>query len=236
MVTTTSQLLKMPDETRERSSSEPEENLGDSMKITGYIELCPEHNAPIHTYGQGYPERRASDGTVSPFIVNTSKHSAKLGIIEEENKGRVHLGVYLSKRVLTLLFLGIFIVVASLAIGLGLGLTTNLRKSPVAPRELFGAFNGSGIVALDLGDIAIPKITTYTQNVNGSIVESGFLNGNWSGGTDADEVMATNVRNGTPLMALSYANNDELTVSVFHVSFLMQPVSSFIDFKLLQDI
>lgn len=207
----------------ERSSSELDESLEDSTKIAGYIELNPEHNAPIHTYGHGYPERRASDGTTTATLVNTpTAFSSKLNPIKEEkNKDGINLGIHLSKKVLTLLLLGIFIVVASLAIGLGLGLTMKERKGSavVAQKELFGAFNGSGVVALDLGDIAIPEITTYTQDVNGTIVKSEFLNGTWSGGADGDAIMAIGARDGTPLMALSYANDDELTVSVFRLSF-----------------
>lgn len=206
----------------ERSSTAPvrddEENAEDSMKIlryNGYIESNPEYSAPMHTYGQGYEERRPSDGTPSPFMAITMTGTTNLGTIKEEKRDGINIGIHLSKLTMTLLFLGIFILAGSLAIGLGVGLSDRGRKSPTVERELYGAYNGSGIVALDLGNITKPNITTYSQNVNGTIVKSEFFNGTWLGGTDDDSIMAMNARNGTPLMGLSYVNDDELTVSHF---------------------
>lgn len=117
--------------------------------------------------------------------------------------------------------LATIVVALGLGLGLGLGLPHH-KKNPVAIQS-YGAINGSGIVALDLDNTT--KITAYTQRYDGVIVKSEYQNapnGVWSGGTDVGDLVTANAsfngdtlaaRNGTPLMALSYVNDNELIVS-----------------------
>lgn len=74
--------------------------------------------------------------------------------------------------------------------------------------------NGSGVVALDVGD-GSSRIILYSQHYNGEIRRSEYLDGTWTGAQHADvvEVVASNARNGTPLMAVSFVRHQELIVS-----------------------
>jgi len=135
--------------------------------------------------------------------------------------GESHRGLWLSQRTAILLSILTLISIIGLALGLGLGLTFRKAgdsKAPVEPPQS-GALNGSGIVAIDL-DGGMHMITTYTQTYNGSIIWSQYLNKVWSGGSLDDAVLTDNdtPRNGTPLMALSYTNNEELIWHVFYVT------------------
>ncbi|KAI9875359.1 MAG: hypothetical protein M1830_008585 [Pleopsidium flavum] len=98
--------------------------------------------------------------------------------------------------------------ILGLALGLGIGLTIG--------RKVQGAMEGTGIVALDLGDDTT-RITLYFQDRSGQIRQSQYKDGIWTGGTPQDTVVTSNARPGTPLMALSYAHNNELTWRVFYI-------------------
>ncbi len=76
-----------------------------------------------------------------------------------------------------------------------------------------GVMNGSGVVALDVGD-GSSRIILYSQHYNGEIRRSEYLDGTWTGAQHADvvEVVASNARNGTPLMAVSFVRHQELIV------------------------
>ncbi|KAI9876995.1 MAG: hypothetical protein M1830_005080 [Pleopsidium flavum] len=81
-----------------------------------------------------------------------------------------------------------------------------------------GVMNGSGVVALDVGD-GSSRIILYSQHYNGEIRKSEYLGDTWTGGQHADvvEVVASNARNGTPLMAVSFSRHQELIWRVFYV-------------------
>jgi len=135
--------------------------------------------------------------------------------------GEYHRGLWLSQRTAILLGILTLISIMGLALGLGLGLTFRKTGDSEVPAGLpqSGALNGSGIVAIDLDD-GMHMITTYTQTYDGTIVWSQYLNDTWSGGSLNDTVLTDNdtPRNGTPLMALSYINNEELIWHVFYVT------------------
>jgi hypothetical protein len=106
------------------------------------------------------------------------------------------------------------VVILALAFGLGFGLTRHHTTTVT----IYGAINGSGIVAIDLENKS--TITAYTQNEDGIITVSQYTNGTWTGGALSDLVTANGsfngedltARKGTPLMSESYARDGELIV------------------------
>ena len=72
-----------------------------------------------------------------------------------------------------------------------------------------GAQKGSGVVAIDLGE-NVSLITSYHQDQSGIIRQDIYRNGIWSIANDA--VITSDARDGSPLMAVAYALDGELTV------------------------
>ncbi|KAI9705860.1 MAG: hypothetical protein M1836_005266 [Candelina mexicana] len=79
-----------------------------------------------------------------------------------------------------------------------------------------GAFNGTGIALLDLGSDSV-NLFAYYQYHTGEIRSSSLVNNKWSAGGQADIVTTLNVKNGTPLGAVSYTSNGILTWHIFYV-------------------
>ena len=108
--------------------------------------------------------------------------------------------------------IGCISIVVVIAAVLGASLGLKLHKHPQPPGDLApGVWNGTGVVALDLGD-GSDTIILYRQAKDGQIRRSEYLNGTWSGGQSADQIVSPNARGGTPLMVVSFVRNDELIV------------------------
>lgn len=119
-----------------------------------------------------------------------------------------------------LLIVAVVFIVA-ISIGVGVGVSHSRCRHNCGPVQKFGAMNGSGIVAIDLGD-GSPRITAYTQDWDGSIVKSEYFNNSWSGGGVEGDLNTMNAtidghslvaRDGTPLMSLVYEHAGERIVS-----------------------
>ncbi|KAI9714594.1 MAG: hypothetical protein M1812_006399 [Candelaria pacifica] len=94
--------------------------------------------------------------------------------------------------------------------------TQNPANQAPSPFSTTGAFNGSGIALLDLGSDAV-NLFAYYQHHTGQLRSSALVNNKWSGGGSADIVEISDVKNGTPIGAVSYTTAGILTWHVFYV-------------------
>ncbi|MCJ1259511.1 hypothetical protein MMC24_007349 [Lignoscripta atroalba] len=115
---------------------------------------------------------------------------------------------------------GVLVVITLVALGLILGLYFGLKKSKG------GAEKGSGAVAIDIGE-HVPLINLYYQDNAGNIRQHVYQNGIWDANNNI--VVASNARDGGPLMAVTYTMNEETTWRVIYINkedFLEEAISS----------
>ena len=180
-------------------------------KQLAYHENNSQQNAPIFTDNSIWGDQHPSESQRKSM---TETDNAKLDTPKKS-------GIILRRGSIKTWCILIPIILAfALVLGLALGLTLgkhHIHKSIVQS----GALNGSGVVALDLGD-GSPRITAYTQRFDDVIVKSEYLEGHWYGDNDTGAINTTDAssaggitlkaRKGTPLMALSYTKAQELIV------------------------
>ena len=124
------------------------------------------------------------------------------------------------------------LVIVAIVVGCAVPLTHRHKeqRSPTNPVSTVGALNGSGMVMLDEGE-GSSQIVAYVQSGDGNIRKLEYLDGRWSGAQKADvvDVLASNPRNGTPVMALAYDRREERIWRVFYVDvddFLQESIYS----------
>ena len=211
----------------ERSLSQAEMMEQTDPKHLACIESVSSINAPMQIDGRG--RRPSSFSDLEHFRGSPSEEPQQIQgarspderdalRIEPTQESHRRRSRSLIVKSLLLVYGAAVMIILALALGLGLGLGLRREKHSVNV-PMYGAINGSGIVALDLDNTT--KITSYTQRYDGVIVRSEYQDGNWSGGTDIGDIVTANgnfdgeslaARNGTPLMALSYVNDAELSV------------------------
>lgn len=109
------------------------------------------------------------------------------------------------------LWMILLIVAVALAVGLGVGLGT--RKDHL----IFGAaFPATGIVAIDLAD-GQRNFDSFLMATNRSVVQTKFVNGSWATQSTAVDLVSNLIRDASPLMAVSYTYEDELSWRVMFV-------------------
>jgi hypothetical protein len=222
-VLSTNRKMAMNDGRTERQYSVASQQEQDYPKYSAYLEHGLRNDPEV-----GF-------GTLSPNITelpsNDLQDSQERTSTEKKESRSRKICAQDSRKCLKLhpkLIIGALIIIIGLSVGLAVGITHNRGKHETM--QGFGAMNGSGIVSLDLGD-GSPRITAYTQRWDGVILKSEYLNDSWSGGGAEGDLVTANAtidgntlaaRDGTPLMALSYAHADELIVSyLFFVLFFV---------------
>lgn len=204
------------------SKGETEISRSQAEKQSTFIENGTSDNAPMLADRNG---RRPSSYSELEYNCDFPPPGEHASLPAEPLKAKTKVtNRRLGWRTIIPLFVALALLTLGLTIGLGVGLTVGKHKAP-ATIQRYGAINGSGIVALDLDNTTI--ITSYTQRYDGVIVKNQYIAGNWSGGTDIGDLVTADgnfngetlvARNGTPLMALSYVNDNELTWHVFYVT------------------
>lgn len=95
---------------------------------------------------------------------------------------------------------------------------TAKTTSPQRPASTTGAFNGTAMNTMDARDAdgSTNNFWIFFQHHSGQIRKSFTTQEGWSGGTNNDVVVSSDVKNGTPISASSFwakSNFIDLTVS-----------------------
>ncbi|KAI9876342.1 MAG: hypothetical protein M1830_006739 [Pleopsidium flavum] len=90
-------------------------------------------------------------------------------------------------------------------------------SKPISNLSTSGAFNGTGMALLDLGVDRAVDAFVWFQDYKGQIRSSELKGLAWRQGQSSDIVVASNVKNCTPLTAVSYTKDTALTVHLFYI-------------------